>query len=125
MMENGSGILAMVLVFKFGQMGLNTKENGEAIKLTERESSGMLTEIILKDIGRMTKQTAMAFIFIPMEQNMRVIGKTIFRMDLELKHGISICYLFEGLTDLATKVTISMAKKKAWEFTTGMMGQNI
>ena len=83
MRESGLQIQGMELEYKSGLMGQNTMENGGTIKLTERENFGMLTVIISKGIGRTIKPMVMEFIFILMVQNMRVIGKMIFKMALE------------------------------------------
>lgn len=78
----------MDLEFKYGQMVQNMRVNGVIIKPTERENFGMWMVIISKDFGRTIKLMVMVFIFIQMVQNMKVIGRMIFKMDLVLKHGI-------------------------------------
>ena len=46
-------------VYKFGQIMQSTKENGEKIKQTVVGNSGMLTETYMKVNGKMIKQMAM------------------------------------------------------------------
>ena len=48
----------MDLEFKYGLIMQNMRVNGEKIKPTEEESSGMLTVISMKVNGRTTKPTA-------------------------------------------------------------------
>ena len=62
----------MAMAFKFGKMVLSTKETGCSIKLVVRENSGMLMEIFSKDNGKMTKPTAMEFIYIRTVLDMKV-----------------------------------------------------
>ena len=51
----------MVQESRFGLMEQNMKVNGETTKLTEKESSGMLTVMSTKVIGKKTKQTDSVF----------------------------------------------------------------
>jgi len=59
------------------------KESGVIIKQTVKESFGMLMEIFTKENGRMIKQMDLAFTLTKMEQDMKVIGLTIYNMVLE------------------------------------------
>ena len=86
----------MVLVLKYGQMVQNMKVNGEIIKLMERGNFGMLMEMFMKEIGRMTRLTALAFIFTLMEPNMKEIGRMICKMDGELKVGQMVAGMKEA-----------------------------
>ena len=77
----------MVLEPKFGQMELNMKVNGEIIKQMEKGNSGMPMEMFMKETGKTTRLTALAFIFMLTEPNMREIGRMIYKMDGVLKVG--------------------------------------
>ena len=59
------------------------KESGVIIKQTVKESFGMLMEIFTKENGRMIKQMDLVFTLTKMEQDMKVIGLTIYNMVLE------------------------------------------
>ena len=74
-------------MFKFGQMERDMKESGVIIKQTVKENFGMLMEIFTKENGRMIKQMDLVFTLTKMEQDMKVIGLTIYNMVLELKLG--------------------------------------
>ena len=63
------------------------KESGVIIKQTVKENFGMLMEIFTKENGRMIKQMDLVFTLTKMEQDMKVIGLTIYNMVLELKLG--------------------------------------
>ena len=54
----------MAMVFKYGLMVLDMKAIGNIIKLVEKENSGMLMVMYLKDNGKMIKLMAMEYIFI-------------------------------------------------------------
>jgi len=75
------------MVFKFGQMERNTKVIGEIIKLMEMESFGILMEIYFKGNGSTIKQMDGVYIYMQMVQNMKEIGKMMYRMDMENKLG--------------------------------------
>lgn len=49
--------------FKFGQMELAMKANGDKIKLMARESSGMQMETSTRESGLMIRLTVMASMF--------------------------------------------------------------
>lgn len=51
-----------VQVFRSGLMELNTKVNGEIIRQTGKESSGMLTVTSMREIGKMIRLMALVFI---------------------------------------------------------------
>ena len=59
------------------------KESGVIIKQTVKENFGMLMEIFTKENGRMIKQMDLVFTLTKMEQDMKVIGLTIYNMVLE------------------------------------------
>lgn len=63
------------------------KENGEIIKLMDKESSIMLMVIYSKVNGLMIKLMDMVFISISMVPNMKVHGLMICNMDMESKLG--------------------------------------
>ena len=53
----------MVQESKYGQIMRNMKENGEKIRLTEEENSGMRMVIFMRENGKMIKLMDMEFIF--------------------------------------------------------------
>lgn len=55
-LENGKEGSEMVMVFKPGQMVLNTKVNGVRTELMAKESSSMLMEIFTKVTGQMIRR---------------------------------------------------------------------
>ena len=72
---------------RYGLMAENMRVNGLKIKLVVRESFGMQMEIDTKVSGKETKQMDMAYTYTMMEQDTLVIGKMIFSMVTEKKHG--------------------------------------
>ena len=74
-------------MFKYGLIMQNTRVNGEKIKPMGAESSGTPTETSMKASGRTTKLTAMESISMLTVLNMKVIGKTIFKMGRAWKAG--------------------------------------
>ena len=86
----------MLLALEYVQMELNMKVNGEIIRQMERGNSGTLMEMCMKEIGRMTRLTALAFIFMLMEPNMKEIGRMICKMDGELKVGQMVAGMKEA-----------------------------
>lgn len=78
----------MGLVFKYGLMVQDMKENGSITKLMERENSGMLMEMCMKVIGKMTKPMAMESTFMSMGLSMKETGRMICKMDSELSPGL-------------------------------------
>lgn len=83
MMVNGLVKVEMGMEFKFGMMEQSMKENGRITELMEEVNFGMLMVISLMENGKMIKHVEKVFILILMEQNMKVIGWMIFKMDLE------------------------------------------
>ena len=59
--DNGGELLDMDMVYKFGLMELDMKENGKITKLMEKENSGMWMEMYLMVNGVMIKPMAMVF----------------------------------------------------------------
>jgi hypothetical protein len=79
---SGSAMQETVLAFRFGRMGRNMKESGKIIKPMGKGSFGMSMETILKGFGRRIKLMDLEYIFIPMEQSMKEIGRMTFKMGL-------------------------------------------
>ena len=75
----------MVLAYKYGQMVQSTKDNGQTIKLMAMEYFFILKGINIVVNGKMEKHLAMEYLNKIMEQNMKVIGKRIYKMDKEKK----------------------------------------
>ena len=65
----------------------STKAIGCSIRPVVKANSGTLTAIYLKERGRMTKPTAMVFIFIRTVPGMKVNGKMICNTDTAKKSG--------------------------------------
>ena len=60
--ELGLIIKEKVMVYKYGKMVQNMKENGKIMRLTEKENSIMQMGIITKDNGQEIKQMATEYI---------------------------------------------------------------
>lgn len=76
----------MVKAFKYGLMEPGMMECGPKEKLLVRVNSLMLMEIFMMANGKMIKLMVMESIFMQkLEQDTKVIGKTICNMALELK----------------------------------------
>lgn len=75
----------------------------------------MLMVTFTLEIGRTTRHTALVFITTLMELNTKVTGLRINKMDMAKK---------PGLTMLAMKVIIRMARSMALEYSTGLMDQH-
>jgi hypothetical protein len=97
----------MAVVIRFGLIQPNTKESGETTKPVEKADFGMPMAIITMDPGSMTKRVVMVYMFTKMEQNIRVIGRTIYSMVSESKYGIFYYnYFSKGQTAPSMKDTI-------------------
>jgi len=103
-------------VLKYGQTVLNTKDIGKTIKQMDLASFGILTEIHMKDNGRMIKLMEGVFIFIVMELYTMAIGFKIFSMAMVFKHGKMA---------LNISASIIRVRNKGKELTFGTMDQNI
>lgn len=90
----------MVLEFKNGQMELDTKVNGNIIKLMEKVSLLMLMVMFTMEIGKMIWQMELEYIFIKVVLNMKENGFVINNMDMERKHGKMV----HGFKDFIKKV---------------------
>ena len=64
-------------------MALNMKVNEEIIKLTAKENFGILMEIFMKENELMIKLRVLEFINIKMVQDMKEIGRKIYKMGME------------------------------------------
>lgn len=87
--------------------------SGVTIRLTERESFGMLMVTTLRENGRMTKQMDTVHIYIPMGPSMRASGKKTCRMGLAQKHGLMAQNIMGSIRWARSKDMVSMS---------GMMG---
>lgn len=67
---------------------LDMQDIGKIIKHMVKGNFIMLIEMFLKVNGLMIKQMVLEFIYILMVQNMKVIGKMIYKMEKVLKFGI-------------------------------------
>ena len=63
--ELGLIIKEKVMVYKYGKMVQNMKENGKIMKLTEKENFIMQMGIIMKDNGPEIKQMGTEYICMP------------------------------------------------------------
>ena len=77
----------MVLAFKHGPMGQNTRANGNRTKLMAVENSGTLMAMSMKASGNRIKPTGMVYMFTLMEPDMRVSGETIFKTVKDKRPG--------------------------------------
>ena len=109
-------IFVMVKVSRSGQMELAMMVNGNIIKLTEKEPSGMCMEISTKVNGSKTKLTDTESTLMQMELSMRVIGWMIFNTAGELNSGLMAATMKEIM-----KLAGSMVK----DYTTGLTNQSI
>jgi hypothetical protein len=81
MRDNGLEICAMALGNKNGRMEQSMKENGSRTRLKAKVNLHTQMETTIKEIGRMTKQMDMEFIFIAkLELNMKATGNKICNM---------------------------------------------
>lgn len=87
MMANGEETLGRGQVFKSGLMGRDMKVTGSTIELQVRESSFTSTETSTQVIGKMTRPTAMEYIFTTMAHVTKAIGRMITRMAMVWKSG--------------------------------------
>ena len=71
-----------------GQTEQDMMASGKIIKQMAKENSIMSMVTFSKGIGIRIRQTDMEFIFMLMGRNMKVIGKMIYSMDSELRHGM-------------------------------------
>ena len=78
----------MVLELKFGQMGLNMKDNGKIIKLKEKVRFGMQKVMFMMENFKMIKQMDMEYIHMLMDQDMKDFGKMIYRKVTVVKFGV-------------------------------------
>ena len=68
-------------------MELNTKDIGKIIRRMEEVSIGMQMEMCMMESGEKIKHTDMEYIFMLMEQNMKVSGNLICNMEKVLSNG--------------------------------------
>ena len=80
MMVNGKVIFGKVMVCKYGQMAPGMKVNGSITRQKEKESSHMLTEIFIMEIGKKIKHLDMESISITMGPDIKVNGLMIISM---------------------------------------------
>lgn len=78
----------MVMGFKVGMMGLDTKELGKTIKRMGLGNCIMLTEIYTKENGWMIRLMDRGFILGCMARHTMEIGRMTDSMDLEKKNGL-------------------------------------
>jgi IS1 family transposase len=71
---NGWETKKMVLEFKFGSMGRNTRENLETVLQTAEANFCITTVISTRVTGSTIRQKVVEFTFTPMGQNMTVSG---------------------------------------------------
>jgi hypothetical protein len=89
---------------KCGVTEASMKATGRKIRRTERAGSFMLMEISMTDIGRTTRLMGLEVTLIPMEPNIKVIGK----MTSNTERGRS-----SGQTEPSTQEAISKARNMA------------
>jgi len=138
-MVNGLEASEMVMVFKNGQMVLNTKVNGKIIEHMEKVNLSISTVTSMMENGLTTKQTAMESTITSMVPCMRGIGEMIFSMVKERNRGLmarsmkattwpvkSMVWVFiAGTTAASIQVNGSKTKSKVSEPIAGWMEDNI
>jgi len=87
MKENGLDNKEMDMEFKYGQMELNMKDNGNKIGLMEKVSFGMSVEIFMMENGKKIELVVKEDIFMLMELNLMDNGLMINLMVMALKYG--------------------------------------
>ena len=77
-------------VFKYGQMVLGIRDNGQMTRQTGKESSFMWMETSTRVTGRMTRLRALGLIITIMVQSISENGLTIFNTEKALKRGLTV-----------------------------------
>lgn len=77
----------MVMVYRNGQMELNTKACGRTTKLMVRVFSTTQMVTSLMESGKLIKQMDLGSTDMPMEPGTKVIGKKTSNMVMEKKNG--------------------------------------
>ena len=75
---------------RYGLMVQSTKDSGALIKLTVEVNSGMQTEMFMKVSGKMIRQMAMELMCIKTVPSMKVIGRMTYKMVRALSHGVTV-----------------------------------
>ena len=83
----------MAMVYKFGLMEQNMKDNGLKVKPMDRENLSMQMVMYIKENGKMIKLMDMEYILIVMEPNIRDTGEMIYKMDMGNKLGWTEAYM--------------------------------
>jgi len=82
---------------KFGLMEANMKDSGLKIKLILMADLFILLVIVILVNGNMIKLMESVLFTFLMAESMLDLGKMIYSMDLELKHGLILQSMKEGL----------------------------
>ena len=96
MKVSGMEVSEMAMVFKNGQMVLNTKVIGSLIKPTEKENLLTLMEIHTKEIGETTKPTGRVFISMLLGHPTMESGKMTYKTDKVKKAGWMVLCTWEA-----------------------------
>ncbi len=94
------------MVNKNGPIAQSMKEIGQMTKLTALVNYSTLMETYTRASGKMTKLMVKVLIHTQMEQNTSEIGRKINNMELELNRGLMVLFM---------KASISKAKKMGKE----------
>lgn len=139
MMESGLEASEMAMVYKNGQMALNTKDNGRTTELMEKVNLFILMVIFTTENGSTIKQMDMVSTITLMVLCMRATGEMIFNMVKEKNHGQMDQYMkgtiwpvrnmawvfIVGMTEVSTQENGTKTKLKDLEHTAGLMEDNI
>lgn len=106
MKDNGKMECDRVQDNRYGQMEVDTSENGDKIKQMEKVFFTILIKIFMRVSGLMTRQMDMEFIRILMVQNMLDNGRMTNKMVLESSSG-----LMDKNMKVNTKVELKLAKE--------------
>jgi len=138
-MENGGVQLGRDLDYRYGQMERDMRGSGKIIKHVAKVNFGTLMVMCSMVNGKRTRLMAMEYIYMSTVLVMKGIGKTIYKMVMELRHGlmaqdmkdnikrvknITKVHMF-GVTDQNTLDNGQIIKSVVTEYTLGLMGENM
>ena len=95
--ENGKEGFDLGMVKCDGLTGQFTKESGKITGHMEKVHFCIWTGIFTKGNGHMIKQMGMENILIAMERHMKDIGRMMYSMEMEKKHGLIMQNMKENI----------------------------
>jgi len=87
----------MVMVYKHGQMELDMRVNGYPDKRVEMENFITHRVKFIMGVGYKIRLAVSDHMLLKMEVDMKDNGRIIYKMDMELKHGLMIQYIKDNL----------------------------